>query len=191
MDTIALTHKIRGFTLIELVITLFIMSILAFQVIPSFYNMIEHYRSFAIINQFKTHVSAARHYALANNTSITLCKSSNQLDCGGSWQEGFIIFEDPNKNGQVDADETIFRVVNDPFEEGTLKWRSFGNKAYLQFHPTGRTYYQNGTFTYCPEDATAKQAMGFSVTVTGRLQLAIDRNGDGVAENSSGKAIRC
>jgi hypothetical protein len=33
--------------------------------------------------------------------------------------------------------------------------------------------------------------MGFSVTVTGRLQMAIDRNGDGVAENSNGKALKC
>jgi type IV fimbrial biogenesis protein FimT len=160
-------------------------------VIPSFTEVILNFQSAQTIKRMKYQIHKARHTAITTNTVVTICKSSDLQDCGGSWNDGLLVFSDLNRNAAIDDQDIIHSAVNNPITKGNLYWRSFGNKAYLQFLPSGHTNNQNGTFTFCPTDKPAKDAKGFSITRTGRSQMAFDRNGDGIAENSSGTPLRC
>ena len=180
-----------GLTLIELLISITVLSILTTQVIPSFIDTLENYRSTQTIKRIKHQTHKARHLAITTNKVVTLCKSDDLKTCGGSWNNGLLVFIDNNENANVDDNDIIYSAVNKPVINGDLSWRSFGNKAYLQFLPSGRTNNQNGTFTFCPSNKPATNAKGFSITKTGRSQMALDRNSDGIPENSSGTPLRC
>ena len=180
-----------GLTLIELLISITILSILMTQVIPSFAEILQSYKSIQIIKRIKYQTHKARHLAITTNKVVTICKSDDLQTCGGSWNNGLLVFIDNNQNAKIDDNDIIHSTLIEPVIDGELSWRSFGNKVYLQFLPSGRTNNQNGTFTYCPNDKPASDAKGFSITKTGRSQMAWDRNGDGIPENSSGTALRC
>lgn len=158
---------------------------------PAFNTLLKEHRSEQVIRQLYGLIQKSRHHAITNNTNIILCKSRDFVSCGGSWSDGIIVFADTDGNRSVNGRETLLQAAEKPFDQGTLFWRSFGNKSHLEFLPTGITNYQNGTFTYCIDRSDLKQARGISITVTGRPQIAIDRNGDGVRENSGGKPLRC
>ncbi|GAA5317384.1 MAG: hypothetical protein AseanaTS_25890 [Candidatus Pelagadaptatus aseana] len=180
-----------GYSLLEMVITLAVAAILLSIGLPSFTEQIEEQRNEQVINRLYTILQQTRHRAVSQKQPTTLCKTADFSTCGGDWGQGILIFTDQNLDGRRDDNETIHLTVNDLFDEGNLHWRSFGNKRYLQFLPTGSTNYQNGTFTYCDKDNDLKKARGISITVTGRTQIAFDRNGDGVRENASGRPLRC
>lgn len=180
-----------GLSLLELMVTVSLLAIIAAIAIPAFKDLIETQKSNKVIRQLYGLIQKSRHYAITHNSNVILCKSTDFSSCGGSWKDGIIVFTDLDGDRAVNGDDTLLRTVDAPFEQGTLSWRSFGNKSYLEFVPSGRTNYQNGTFTYCTDDSDIRKARGISVSVTGRPQIAFDRNGDGVRENSSGKALRC
>lgn len=180
-----------GFTLLELVATTAILAILSAVAVPSFSEMVQNHKSRNVIQMLQGLLQTARHHAIAHNNNVLLCKSSDLINCGGSWKSGIIVFIDSDSNLMVSDDDTVLRTIHEPFEEGQLFWRSFGNKPYLEFLPSGRTNYQNGTFTYCIDPSDTEKARGISVTVTGRTQLAFDRNNDGIRENSGNKPLRC
>ena len=82
----------QGFTLIELMITLVILSILAGIAYPSFDRSIQNNRLTSQTNRLLAAFKFARSEAAANGASITVCSSSDRATCdAGNWSNGFII----------------------------------------------------------------------------------------------------
>lgn len=181
----------QGLTLLELIASLAVLLITTSIALPAFSEIVQNHKSQTVIRLLYGLIQKSRHQAISHNSNVLLCKSQDLISCGGSWKDGIIVFVDRDNNQAVNGDDILLRSIQMPFEEGELFWRSFGNKPHLEFLPSGRTNYQNGTFTYCIDSADPEKARGISVTVTGRPQIAFDRNGDGIRENSSGTQLRC
>ena len=89
----------RGFTMIELLITITIAVILLTIAAPSFQSFIAQNRVESASNQLLASFAYARSEAIKRGARITVCKSSDAANCGGAgWEEGWIIFLDSDNS---------------------------------------------------------------------------------------------
>jgi len=102
---------IRGFTLVEVLITIAIASILLTIAIPSFRYVTNSNRIAGEVNGLLGDLQFARAEAIKEGRTVTVCTSADGATCAGvtTWQSGWIVFSDPTDVGVVDPGETILR----------------------------------------------------------------------------------
>jgi len=119
IDMTPVSSRVRGFTLIELMVTIVLMGILVTVATPMFRNTIQNARISSQANDFLTDLAYARSEAIKRAALVTICKrpSDGSVTCdttaGNPWTNGWVIFLDTNDNGQVDTagtPEPILRV---------------------------------------------------------------------------------
>lgn len=95
-----------GFTLMELLIAMLVAAVLVALAAPSFKSLLARRSVDAAVTNLTTDFRFARSEAVRRNHFVTICRSSDGLDCeasNGSWREGWIVILDANRNGAVDA----------------------------------------------------------------------------------------
>ena len=90
----ATRHGSRGFTLLELMITLTVAAILLGVGVPSFVDMVRSNRAATNINELSTAFAIARSEAIRRGANVRVCRSSDGATCGASWADGWIVFVD-------------------------------------------------------------------------------------------------
>lgn len=131
-----------GFTVIELLVVITIVTILMGIGVPSYKYVTNSNRLSAEVNGLLGDMQMARAEAIKEGRPVTVCSSANQLTCSGSsdWSSGWIVFTDPTDVGVVDADETILRAQKplhagdklvDP--TGALSTATFNRAGFLSF----------------------------------------------------------
>ncbi len=179
-----------GLTLVEVMITLLIVSILVAIAVPSFTHMKRRHEANGETNRILSLLALARSEAIKKSQVVTLCKSSDPAECGGDWQDGWILFADNNKDGSLDEGEEI--LTRGQVEWGfKLSYRAFGSFNHLRFTPLGFTLSHNGTFKLCPADDDPRYARVVIISKTARIRLSKDADGDGIYEDASGKPLVC
>ena len=90
--------KYSGFTLIELMITLFIVGILLGIGVPSLKSFMQSNQLIAATNELISALHVARSEAIKSNSRVTICSSNNGTTCSGSndWTDGWVVFVDAN-----------------------------------------------------------------------------------------------
>ena len=178
----------QGFTLIELIITLVIAGILLSIGIPSFNSFLKNNQLTTQINELVTSINLTRSEAIKRGFSSTICKSDTRTSCGGNWTDGWIVFEDQDGQGDVDAGvDTVIRVYDELQAGNTL---TFGAKNRITYSSQGIAVGFNDTFKLC-DNRGATKAKGIVISNTGRARLAIDSNADGTVEDGSSTNITC
>lgn len=161
----------RGFTLIELMITVVIISIVAGYGVPNLLAFIQGNRLVTQTNEFVTALHLARSEAVKRSSRVTVCASQDGLSCSGAWQGGWIVFADDNNDASFDAGEDKVRVREALSGENTLS--GSGNlSAYVSYVSTGFTKttsgdVQSGTFVLCDSRGISK-ARAVTISATGR-----------------------
>jgi type IV fimbrial biogenesis protein FimT len=105
--------KQRGFTITELLAVVAIVAILLAIGVPSFRYITLSYRMSSEVNGLLGDLQFARGEAIKEGQTVTACVSRDGATCDvGSkfWQEGWIVFQDPNNNQTVDPGEAVLRV---------------------------------------------------------------------------------
>lgn len=180
----------KGFSLLELIITVAIVSSIAFVAIPGMNSIHQSSRSKTYAASMIRDIYYARAQAITNNQFVTLCGSGIDGICDKDWSSGHLIFTDANANGVLDDGEVILRK-NFSSHGGRVSWRSFQNKPYLQYRPSGFSHFQSGSFIYCPSDGSSQYAKRLVLNRIGRIRSAVDTDNDGIVEDSAGDPIIC
>jgi type IV fimbrial biogenesis protein FimT len=140
-----------GFTLIEILTVITIVAILVALGVPSYQYVTNTNRISGEVNGLLGDMQYARSEAIKEGQTVTVCASSNSTAtppaCSGStaWQNGWIVFSDPNGNQIVDANETVIRVQR-PF--------AFGDTFNANLNVSAVTFNREGFALGIPNIAT-------------------------------------
>ncbi len=135
------TANQHGFTIYELLITMLIIGIVMSIAVPNFSDFTKNSRMTAVANGLHSSFQLARSEAARSKSNITICASSNPMDaaaaCGGSFDDGWIIFIDLNGDLTRDAgaDENILRAH--PAIPDSINIITNGGADYFGFAPSG------------------------------------------------------
>jgi type IV fimbrial biogenesis protein FimT len=188
--TLIMKHKTTGFTLIELILTLSIVSIILSLAIPSFTQFLDKSKVRANTQRLVQVLQLSRTTAISENVLVTVCPTDNGADCRSDWSQGYMSFKDNDGNRSFDSiDEKLFEFISND-EKSVISWRAFGIKSSLQWLTTGITNHQNGTFELC-YDNNAELARGLFITKAGRIRYSKDTDNNGIHESTSGGTIDC
>lgn len=160
--------------------------------LPGAHDLVQSQRAAAASNAIVGAVHLARAAAITYRSAVILCPRDGR-NCGGraQWRNGGLIFLDGNRNAQLDAGEAVLGAMAAVEPGAALVWRSFRNRSYLRFEPSGYTAWQNGHFQYCPASGDVRHARQIILNAQGRTRSARDGDGDGIREDADGKPLRC
>lgn len=173
---------VRGFSLIELLVTLSILAILVSVTLPSFSGMVADARVSETQDRLRAALALARSEAITNNRRVTLCASeSGEASCvgdarmGGSIWSQALLFEDPDENR-----------LYDPEIDSLIKHVDLGSGATVLWNKGDSTVYEgdgsllggsNGSF-YVFDGADKAAGMRLVLQMTGRVRHASFTNAD-------------
>jgi type IV fimbrial biogenesis protein FimT len=175
------TH--RGFTLVELIVTLAITVILLTLGIPAFRDMTLNNSRTGRINELVTALQLARSESVKRGVEVSIANT-------GAWEQGWTVFVDDNSNGTLDGGEQALRVTQRNNPDYTI--RPNGYPQFLTYDASGAINIA-GDFTYCDSRSAADTTTARAVIInnTGRPRMSIDSNGDGIHEDGSGANLTC
>jgi type IV fimbrial biogenesis protein FimT len=103
-----------GFTLYELMITVLIVGVVLTLAIPNMQDFTRNSRMSSTANDLHAAFHLGRSESSRAKTNITICPSDDLLDCGGNWDDGYIVFVDEDGDLTVDGNdgETVLRRHN-------------------------------------------------------------------------------
>jgi type IV fimbrial biogenesis protein FimT len=142
MKILMLSHraKARGFTLLELMVTLTVVAILGIIAVPNFHTFMLNQRRDSVVDALTASLQYARNQALNLNEKTTLCAGQPGISCtGGAWSSGWEVVQLPagattvaltSHVIQVASTAPTIRAVN------TSIGMTFAGNGLVTFNPT-------------------------------------------------------
>ncbi len=105
----------RGFTLIEIAVTLLMAAIFAAIAIPSYYSLIQNNKVSSVANRLSASFSFARMEAVRRGVRVSVCSAANAsfTACGTSaqWPQGWIIFTDADNDNAINQSGDLVKIA--------------------------------------------------------------------------------
>ena len=101
----------RGFTLVELMVTIAIVAILAAIAFPSFRASFRSNRLATTTNELVASLALVRSEATRSALGSGICASSDGVDCTGTWDDGWLIWVDRPGGSAGQFDSGVDEVV--------------------------------------------------------------------------------
>ncbi len=164
-------HKSQtGFTLIELMIVLLIVSVVSAIGGPIFNETIKRNRLRTQADRILTTLNLTRSEAVKRNQSVSICRSSDGVSCTGDWEDGWIVFTNRDGDDTVDAgvDQVIrvYRGINKGYTlSGTIA------ASTLTYFGDGSYAGGAGTINICSPDANVEQGWSLMLNKVGRPRV--------------------
>lgn len=189
ISPIAHNSIIKGFTFVELMVSVSVTSILVAIAVPNFSDFIVRMRVDNEISQLHRMLLITRNSAINSGQKAIICPLNNSFECTTQWQNELSVFVDVNDNKEFDANESVIKIRAEISTGDKLVYGKGRNK--ITFKPTGQlSGLANGTFRYCPQDHK-ELSRGIVVARSGRVYQSSDIDKDGIDENRGGKEISC
>jgi type IV fimbrial biogenesis protein FimT len=135
----------RGTTLVELATVLGVIGLLITFAGPSFVDWIGAQRQLGHAQHVAWSLNFARGEAVKSGHRVSLCKSTDRMTCieDASWDGGFLVWVDANRNALVDAGERVLRV-DGPAPSGVTIRANRPLDDYVSYTSLGQARLLNG-----------------------------------------------
>ncbi|AYC35142.1 pilus assembly protein FimT [Pseudomonas cavernae] len=160
-----------GFTLVELLTSLGILTLLVTVGVPGAQQFMGNQQLVSASNTLATNLTLARSESIKRRQPVLVDNAD------GDWASGWRVFVDLNNNGQLDEGEPLLRQEQ-PLPKGVIAKGNSPVRRYIRYTPLGNAKllggaFQAGTLTLC--HTSGKQAVRRLVlSPSGRLRRARD-----------------
>lgn len=152
LHSYARASRSRGFTLLELMVSVSLLGVLTAISAPKFSTFIANTKVRASANTLHTALYQARSYALTHQTTVIICAAANsRLDeceknreANKQWHHGLILYADHNGNNRLDGNDSLIRQLelNDNVQvvfnqRGRLRFFNDGHARSAGFYVCG------------------------------------------------------
>ena len=125
-----------GFTLYELLITVLVVGVILTFAVPNMQGFARNSRMTSTANDMHAAFHLARSESSRAKTNITICPSADASACGGTWDQGYIVFVDEDGDlARAGATETVLRS-HGPIAEG-VTLAVADDATYFSYSSTG------------------------------------------------------
>lgn len=167
-------EKESGLTLIELLITIVVLSVLLALGLPGLQDFVRNNRVTAQANDLVVAIQLARSEAVKRGTRGVICaKAVNKEECSGSddWSNGWIVYTDFDQDGALNDDD-VEDCVNDDCiirSRGALTKTTLdgAGESSIGFLPNGLVY-SIAPYTLTLTADNCKKSQVRTITVTRR-----------------------
>jgi type IV fimbrial biogenesis protein FimT len=180
----------RGFTLIELIVTMVVAGILFAMVVPSFMSSIKNNTTATEANDLVSILGYARSEAVTQDVKVSICPSTDNLTCSSNWALGAIVYcqasSTTTKACTPSGTSTATLRTMNPLPKGyTLSVSSNATAiTSVAFNPDGTSAQSNTTlFTLCDAQAEVTYAAEVQMLPSGRAE-ASPKHGFDFADNA-------
>lgn len=184
----------HGFTLIELIVTVALISILTIAAGPDLGSFMKRNKLSTQTNNFVTSLNAARSEAAKRVSSVTVCignAAQNACAAGPNWESGWIVFVDSDNDATIDGGETILNVNNEVSGDTTIRSGEYVSSITYRGDgtPTVLGVSTSGTFKICDLEG-ANRAKAINLMGSGLISQG-KKNGDSIVDDFTGTNITC
>lgn len=159
--------------------TLLVVSIVLSAGVPSYLSIVRNNRAATNANELVSALTIARSEAVRRSDRVSICRSSNGTSCGGTWEDGWIVFvDDAATDTATPVVSEVLGVWPAPVGEASVVTRSGGadvNLAWVRFLPRGDSRTTQAfpiTFNMQIEDCTGEVARDVEINAVGRASVA-------------------
>lgn len=159
----------KGFTLVELAVTVSIAAVLATVALPGLNALLDRQRTSSALSSLVTHLQSARLAAVAHRRPVVLCPTPDGVQCteGSDWSTGWLMYIDHEGT----LDDHILRMDLTPRSRELLINASAG-RTRVRYLPDGRSAGTNLTIHVC--DRSGHRLGAVVVNNAGRPRIERD-----------------
>jgi len=171
-----------GFTIVELVTVLVVISIMTTVVIPGMIDMVRNNRQSTVLNALTHSFYIARSEAISRAQGVSICPTVNFTSCAGStaWEKGWLVFTDQDRDGVIDTGkDAVLRVFNAVNGGSDLTAASR-----ITYSPIGTVQSGAGVATLC-DSRGAGHARGIKLLATGFVDILGDTDDNGIIDDGA------
>ena len=156
-----MTNNNKGFTLVELMVTIAIAAILLTIGVPSLVSMYESARVNNNVSKIHDIMAFARNQAVSYGTTVNVCPFATATSCGTDtdWSKGVRVY--------ITTGNKELRVIDGFHSNDKVK----GPGSDITFSPDGLS--SGGTIIYCP-GGKASESKGVIINVGGIVSYGAD-----------------
>lgn len=183
--------RLRGFTLIELMITVAVLTVTLTLAAPAFTDLIRDNRLISNVYAVRAILGLARSEAIARRMPVVVCGTTDGLACNKDtdWSSGYLALMGVDQDATVDAGNP---------GQSRLHWEDRSNTSVTVSYSRNVVVYDGmgsalgsaGTFVFCDSRGAAK-ARGLILSNAGSLSASTDSDDSGVVEDGAGNDVSC
>lgn len=162
---------VKGFTAIELMVTVAIIAVLAAIAAPSFKPLIERWKVRQVTEELQSTFYVARSEAIKRGgNGITILRNQcTAADTDTSlWSCGWIVFADTNNNGKQDSGEDTFQTIALP-SNVSVKLTGISEPALIKVDRWGQLSAANAAIELKGSNETQASTSTMCISGNGRL----------------------
>lgn len=165
---------VKGFGLIEQIITLAVLAVATAMAVPTFHRMLERHDLRAAQSDYLAALQHARSLAVNEQMGVILCPSRDAHTCSGdaSWRQGWLV-------GRASRDDPG-QILGEPRYSGRsyrdqLVITNNGKYGYVRFGPEGNSGNTWQSLFFCMKD-DPQRTLKLTISKSGRIRGDVEKD---------------